>query len=108
MTTKHHEIEIAVNGKRVFPAKPVPELAIGDTVHYFCKSAGVLAVAFPELSPFEEDALKTDTTVGAGETVTIRRSGVFKSGCRFLPKGETDDIGWPVDPASGADVVIKH
>jgi hypothetical protein len=107
MTTKHHEIEITVNGKGVFLARPAPELAIGDTVRYVCKSEGTLTIAFPELSPFEEDALKSNTRVGGGQEVTVRRSGNFKSGCRFKPKGEPDEVGWPADPASGADVVIK-
>jgi len=107
MTTKHHEIEITVNGKGVFLAKPAPELAIGDTVRYFCESDGILSVTFPELSPFEEDDLKSNTRVGGGEKVTVRRSGAFKSGCRFKSKGASDEIGWPADPASGADVVIK-
>lgn len=106
MATKHHEIEITVNGKHVLHPKPMPEIAIDDTVRYFCNSDGDLSIAFPGLSPFELDAKQTNTRVSGGEKLTVRNDGKFSIRCRFKPKGE-DEIGWPTDPAAGADVVIK-
>lgn len=107
MATRHHEIEITIVGERVSPPKPMPDIAIDDTVRYLCNSAGDLIIAFPELSPFEPDATKKNTRVSGGKDLKVLNPGNFKSGCRFKPKGETKEIGWPVDPAAGADVVIK-
>ena len=107
MTAKHHEIEIARNGNEVFPVNPMPDMAVDDTLRYFCNSEGQLSIVFPDLSPFEPDETKKNSRVPGGKKLTALRSGRFQSGCRFKPNGERE-IGWPEGPGSGADVVIRN
>jgi hypothetical protein len=85
----------------------MPDMAVHDTVRYFCNSKGQLSIAFPNLSPFDPDETRKNSRVPGGQELTVQRSGKFQSGCRFKPDGE-DEIGWPEDPGSGADVVIKN
>ena len=102
MKTTHHEIEVTAQGKVVRLPRPMPDLAIGDTVHYFSKSTGKLVIRFPERSPYRTDD-RVDTAVTDAETVTLQRDGRFPSGCQIqLPDGTT--IGWdPRDPNGTKD-----
>lgn len=101
----HHEIEITVRGKTVSAPQPMPAFARGDTVRYFSNSRGQVSIVFPGLSPFRTDD-ERNTRVAGDDRVTVQRAGAFKSGCRFQAPNE-QEIGWPDDPAAGADVKIK-
>jgi len=102
MKTKHHEIEVTVKGKVVRQAGPAPDLAVGDTVHYFSKSTGKVIIRFPKRSPYRLDD-EVDTAVTDAKTETLQRDGHFPSGCQFeLPDGTI--IGWnPRNPQDTKD-----
>jgi len=96
MSAQHHDIQIVRSGNDVVPPKPMPQMAVGDTVRYVFNGEGRVTIVFPQLSPFRTDLTK-NTTVAGAETHTIQRDGFFPSGCRIaLANGE--QIGW--DPAN--------
>lgn len=107
MTTKHHEIEILVIGKTVRQPSPMPQLSVGDTVHYFSKHDGKVVVRFPERSPYRTDN-QVNTEVTDAETVTLTRDGLFKSGCQ-LELSDGTVMGWnPRDPIGTKDSGGDH
>lgn len=89
---KHHEIEITVIGKSVRPPSPMPQLFVGDTVHYFSRHDGKVVIRFPERSPYRTDN-QVDTEVTDEETVTATQDGLFKSGCQLKLSDDTV-LGW--------------
>lgn len=105
----HHEIEITVAGKRVRQPAKMPDLAVGDTVHYFSKTAGKVIIRFPKRSPFQPGD-QIDTSVTGEESHTIRQAGRFQSGCQVeLPDGKKTVIGWdPRDPTGTKDSGGDH
>ncbi len=107
MTTKHHEIEITVVDKSVRQPSPMPQLSVGDTVHYFSKHDGKVVVRFPGRSPYRTDD-RVNTQVTDAETVTVTQDGLFKSGCQ-LELADGTVLGWnPRDLAGTKDSGGDH
>lgn len=104
---KHHEIEITVVGKIVRPPSSMPELFVGDTVHYFSKHDGTVVIRFPERSPYQTDN-RVNTQVTGKKVETVMQDGLFKCGCQ-LELSDGTVMGWnPRDPLGTKDSGGDH
>ena len=104
----HYDIEITLlNQTEAVPPKPMPEMAVGDTVRYF-STAGKVTITFPALSPFRtDDTAETDITTDVAPFPKLARAGTFASGCAITLPDQTK-VGWPMAGAnSGGEHVVK-
>jgi hypothetical protein len=102
-----HEIEITVKGDRVMaPAKAaMPELRVGDKVHYFSSTKGRLTILFDNGTPFEKNQITNDDA-----PLEVIRAGTFRCGCRFKIDGKPE-FGWGLggspESENGGEHVIR-
>jgi len=91
-----HEIYIRRVGDEAVPPQPMPTFLVGDRVRYSCDD-GEARIEFSKGSPYEQ------TTVLAGQIVTVRNIGTFRCQC-FIDCKDGSVVGWKSDPSpSGAD-----
>lgn len=105
--TADHEIEIALTGKSVYPAKPIPDMKVGETVRYTSK-AGAVTIEFPECSPFRDDH-EHGTSVPGDVILKLVSAGDINSRCYVKLSSDGTVVGWDKDhpEAGGGGKVSK-